>query len=238
MAESPHGRIVALLALVAGALGALAGALLVGADRIRAGLAVGASAALLVAVGARQWQYLVDGNVNWTDWSVTLAVSTAGWLVYLFALRAFVSHPATLDPIPRPLRLLLMLCCAYVCLGLVFAGRHRDFPVWLFLPGVLAFVITALAHPLARGTALRSSSANEEVLLAVWLVVAGVAIPLLERMQNMRALGWGLSSALLGLAILAPLALQARKRKGAAEHADAGPREVVQHHAPGADREG
>ncbi len=191
MAESPHGRIVALLALVAGALGALAGALLVGADRIRAGLAVGASAALLVAVGARQWQYLVDGNVNWTDWSVTLAVSTAGWLVYLFALRAFVSHPATLYPIPRPLGLLLMLCCAYVCLGLVFAGRHRDFPVWLFLPGVLAFVITALAHPRARGTALRSSSANEEVLLAVWLVVAGVAIPLLERMQNMRALGSG-----------------------------------------------
>ena len=131
-----------------------------------------------------------------------------------------------------------MLCCAYVCLGLVFAGRHRDFPVWLFLPGVLAFVLTALAHPRARGTALRANSANEEVLLAVWLVAAGVAIPVLERMQNMRALGWGLSSALFGLAVLTPLALQARKRKGAAEHADPGPREVVQHHAPGADREG
>ena len=131
-----------------------------------------------------------------------------------------------------------MLCCAYVCLGLVFAGRHRDFPVWLFLPGVLAFVATSAADPQARAVALRAHSANEEVLLAAWLVVAGILIPLLERFQNMRALGWGLSSFLLGLAILAPLALQSRKRHDAAEHAHAGPRERIEHHAPGADRDG
>ena len=100
-----------------------------------------------------------------------------------------------------------ILAAALVCFALILTGSW-----WR----------EARPVPLAR-----ASSANAEVLLAVWLVAAGVAIPLLERMQNMRALGWGLSSALLGLAILAPLALQSSKRKGATEHAGAGPREVV-----------
>ena len=212
VAESPYGRTIASSALLAGVLGALIGALVGKPHRARAGLASGAAAALFVAVGARQWRYLIDGNVNWIDWAVTLAICAICWAAFVLAVRAIVLAPAAGRAIPRSLGLLVMLCCAYVCLGLVFAGRHRDFPVWLFLPGVLAFVATSAADPQARAAALRAHSANEEVLLAAWLVVAGILIPLLERFQNMRALGWGLSSFLLGLAILAPLALQSRKR--------------------------
>jgi exo-beta-1,3-glucanase (GH17 family) len=212
--ESPRGRTVALGALLAGVLGMLVGSFF-GPYRIRVGLASCATGALLVGIGARQWEYLVGGNVNWIDWSATLAVCAACWVAFVIAVRAIVSAPAG-DPIPRPLSLMVMLCCAYVCLGLVFAGRHRDFPVWIFLPGVLAFVVTAACDSQARVDALRTRSANEEVLLASWLVVAGILIPLLERFQNVRAIGWGLSSLLLGLAILAPLALQSRKGHGAA----------------------
>ena len=219
-------------------LGALIGALVGKSHRSRAALASGAAATLFVAVGARQWRYLVDGNVNWIDWAATLAMCAICWVAFLLAVRAIVLAPAAGRIIPRSLGLLVMLCCAYVCLGLVFAGRHRDFPVWLFLPGVLAFVATSAVDPQARAAALRAHSANEEVLLAAWLVVAGMLIPLLERFQNMRALGWGLSSFLLGLAILAPLAVQPRKRHDAAEHAHTGPRDRIEHHAPGADRDG
>ena len=238
VAESPSGRTIASSALLAGVLGALIGALVGKSHRSRAALASGAAAALVVAVGARQWRYLVDGNVNWIDWAATLAICAICWVAFLLAVRAIVLAPAAGRVIPRSLGLLVMLCCAYVCLGLVFAGRHRDFPVWLFLPGVLAFVATSAVDPQARAAALRAQSPNEEVLLAAWLVVAGMLIPLLERFQNMRALGWGLSSFLLGLAILAPLALQARKRHDAAEHAHPGPRKRIEHHAPGADRDG
>jgi hypothetical protein len=93
----------------------------------------------------------------------------------------------------------------------VFAGRHRDFPVWLFLPGALGLAITAGLNPHARATGLQARHATEQVLLATWLVAAGVLIPLLERFQNVRALGWGASSMLLGSAILLPLALQSRQ---------------------------
>jgi glucan 1,3-beta-glucosidase len=248
--ESPHGRTVALVTLIVGLIGALAGFVLsrrhgrrstggVGrSGRTPAAPTLGAAAALLVAIGTRQWDYLVSGNVSWIDWSVTLVICLACWLAFVFAIRAIVSGRAALDGVPRLLDLLIMLSCAYVCLGLVFAGRHRDFPVWLFVPGVLAAVITAAADPWARATALRARGANEEVLLASWLVVAGILIPLLERFQNMRASAWGLTSLLLGMAILVPLTLASRQRNGSAEHPHSRPGERVQHHAPGADGDG
>ena len=163
--------------------------------------------------------------------------SFGGWLALLTALPAIASRRTAGDAIPRALELALLLCCAYVSLGLVFAGRHRDFPVWIFLPAVLAFTLVALADPGGRAAALRARSPNEEVLLASWLVVAGLLVPLLERLQNARAVGWGLSSALLGLAVLAPLALQSRQRHRTTQHAYAGPGEVVQHHTAGAKRD-
>ena len=206
--------------------------------RLRRSLAFAGAAALLVAIGARQWLYLEAGNVAPLDWVATLAVTAAGWLAFGLAIRALASARATRDPLPRWLVLLLLLCSAYVCLGLVFAGRHRDFPVWLFLPAALGIAITAILDTQGRAASLRSRRATDEVVLAAWLVMAGVLIPLLERFQNGRSIGWGLTSVLLGLGVLLPLALQSRQHQGAAEHPDAGPREAVKHHAERADRDG
>jgi glucan 1,3-beta-glucosidase len=229
---------VALAGLVAAALGAFAGLLWRGTSRLRASLVFAAAAALLVAVGARQALDLLVGNANTVDWVATLTVALAGWLAFGIAIRALLQGPGPRDPLPAPLTLLLLVCCDYVCLGLVFAGRHRDFPVWLFLPGGLGIALTAALGPLARAGRLQAQRATEEVLLAAWLVAAGCLIPLQEGFQNGRSIGWGALSLLLGSAILLPLALQARQHQRAAQHTDAGPREAVEHHADGADRDG
>lgn len=238
VAEAPQGRAVVAIALAGAAVGFFAGWLGSGAMRVRRSLAYAGAAALLVAIGARQWLYLAAGNVAPVDWAATLGVTAAGWLAFGHASRALASIRMTGDPLPRWLVLLLLLCGAYVCLGLVFAGRHRDFPVWLFLPAALGVAITAIHDPSVRAARLRARRATDEVVLAAWLVMAGVLIPLLERFQNGRSIGWGLTSVLLGLGVLLPLALQSRKHQGAAQHADAGPREAVEHHAEGADRDG
>ena len=159
-----------------------------------------------------------------------------GWIAFTVALRALArKQPWTSDPIPRGLMLPLLASCAYVGLGLAFAGRHRDFPAWLFVPAALALAGSALAGPQARAAALRRHSANEEVMLGAWLVAAAVVVPWLERLQNLRSGAWGVVSLALGLSVLLPWALQARERKGAADDAHAAPGEVVQHHAAGAD---
>jgi glucan 1,3-beta-glucosidase len=209
------------MALAGAALGFLAGWLGSGAMRLRRSLAYASAAALLVAIGVRQWLYLDAGNVAPIDWIATLGVAAAGWLACGLAIRALASVRATHDPLPRWLVLLLLLCSAYVCLGLVFAGRHRDFPVWLFLPAALGVAITAILDPRGRAASLRARRATDELLLATWLVLAGLIVPLLERFQNGRSIAWGLTSVLLGLGVLLPLALQSRKHHGAAEQADA-----------------
>ncbi|HSW33131.1 MAG TPA: hypothetical protein VLH36_05890 [Steroidobacteraceae bacterium] len=238
VAEAPHGRAIVAIGLAGAALGAVAGLFGSGAARRRRSLACAAGAALVVGIGVRQWLYLEAGNVAPIDWVATLAVAAAGWLAFGLAIRALVSARATCDPLPRWLVLLLLLCCAYVCLGLVFAGRHRDFPAWLFLPAALGIATTAMLDPYGRAASLRARRATDEVLLATWLVMACVLIPLLERFQNGRSIGWGLTSVLMGLGVLLPLALQSRKHHGAAEHPDARPHEAVEHHAEGADRNG
>ena len=238
VAEVPQGRAVVAIALAGTAVGFFAGWFGGGALRVRRSLALAGAAALLVAIGARQWLYLEAGNVAPLDWAATLAVTAAGWLAFGLAILALASARATRDPLPRWLVLLLLLCSAYVCLGLVFTGRHRDFPVWLFLPAALGIAITAILDTQGRASSLRSRRATDEVVLAAWLVMAGVLIPLLERFQNGRSIGWGLTSVLLGLGVLLPLALQSRQHQGAPEQPDAGPREAVKHHAEGADRDG
>ena len=236
--EAPQGRAVVTIALAAAAVGFFAGWFGSGTLRVRRSLALAGAAALLVAIGARQWLYLEAGNVAPLDWAATAGVTAAGWLAFGLAILALASARAMRDPLPRWLVLLLLLCSAYVCFGLVFAGRHRDFPVWLFLPAALGIAITAIHDPQGRAAGLRARRATDELLLASWLVMAGVLIPLLERFQNGRSIGWGLTSALLGLGVLLPLALQSRQHQGTTEHPDAGPREAVKHHAEGADRDG
>jgi hypothetical protein len=169
----------------------------------------------------RQWEYLHAGNATALDWLVTLLVGGAGWLAFALAVRALLSRRPAPDTMPRVLGFLLMLSCAYVCLGLVFAGRHLDFPVWLFLPAVVAFTTSAWLDPRLRAHTLRRQRAVEETLLAGWLVTAGVLIPSMEGFQNAGSIGWGASAAALGLSILLPLALESRLNQRPAKHADA-----------------
>jgi exo-beta-1,3-glucanase (GH17 family) len=251
--ESPGGRLVGIGALLAGLLAGTVvwrrlqrgrrDTAVVGAAGIAAvtpsarrwwpSLAAGGLCVVAVTTAFRQWQYLVDGNVHALDWVATVLVTTLGWsALIVVSLRAlFDPDRATPAAVPRWLELAILACAAYVCLGLVFAGRHRDFPVWLFLPGVLAVAGFALADLRVRAAALRRRHANEEVVLGVWLVIAGVGIPVIERFGNLRALGWGSACVLLGLAVLGPLALQAREHERRGHDADAGPGEAVQHHA-------
>ncbi|HWJ06350.1 MAG TPA: hypothetical protein VNS57_11265 [Steroidobacteraceae bacterium] len=257
--ESPLGRAVACLALF---VGLLTSAVVAWQRRCRRGrtvsararpvrdavrrdapawpaLTAGALGAIAVVTAFRQWQYLVDGNVHTLDWVATLAVATLGWIALITAIGALFNRSRDASPVavPRWVEVGFLACAAYVCLGLVFAGRHRDFPVWLFLPGVVALVLAAAADVGARARALRDRSANEEVVLATWLVLAGLAIPVLEPGLNLRAVGWGSACVLLGLAVLLPLALQPRQHQRRDDHPDTGPREVVQHHAQRADGE-
>lgn len=257
--ERPLGRPVACLALLTGLL---AGAGVAWQRRHRPGrtasaaarepriaawrdgrgwpaLTAGALGVIAVVTAFRQWHYLLDGNVSTLDWMATLVVAALGWFTLIAAGRAVLDDDRSGPPVavPRWLELSFLACAAYACLGLVFAGRHRDFPVWLFLPGVVALVLAAVADVGARARALRDRSANEEVVLATWLVLPGLVIPALEPGLNLRAFGWGSACVLLGLAVLLPLALQARQHQRRADHPDTGPGEVVQHHAQRADDE-
>ena len=238
--EHRHGRAIAVAALLAGLLVAIASAVVARRSRYRGTTMAGAAGlgAFAVAVAARQWQYLVNGNLGWLDWAATLVVVALGWMTLGGAARAGLGRPTAKHPaIPRGVETGLLACAAYVCLGLVFAGRHRDFPVWLFLPGVLGLAWVAFRNLRERAARLRARSASEEVVLATWLLVAGATIPLLEGFANARALGWASSCLLLGLAVLGPLAVQARERKRRNDDSGTGPGEVVQHHAKGADDE-
>ena len=236
--EAPQGRLVLLAALAASLLGALTGGLLARAQRGHAAVVGASAAALLVGIGARQLQFMLAGNTSALEWAATVGVALAAWLSFAIAVRALLTAGPARDPVPGWLALALLLGAAYVSLGLVFAGRHRDFPVWLFLPAVLGLGLTALLQPMARAWNLRARRATEQVLLATLLLAAGGLVPLIEGARNSRALGWGATCLLLGSAILLPLALQARQHQRAAEQADRGPGEPVQHHANGTDRHG
>ncbi len=254
--EDARGRPIALAALLAGVVAALgttrssrrsrplAIVHAPGLEAVGAGWSAVARlglGAFAVAVAARQWRYLVDGNVTAVDWIATLTVVAFGWLALAWAFAARTSGHARADArsaIPRVVELGLLAGAAYVCLGLVFAGRHRDFPVWLFLPGVMALTWVAFADVRARGDDLHTRSANEEATLATWLVLAGMAIPLLEGCANARSIGWGSVCVLLGFAVWLPLAAQVRKDEHRDDDAGTGPREVIEHHAERADDEG
>ncbi len=215
VAEVPQGRAVVAWALAAAALGALAGWFTGSTRRPLRALALGTASALAVIIGARQALDLLLGNATALDWAATLAVAAAGWLGFVLAVRALLQPGGTRDPLPTALTLFLLLACAYVCLGLVFAGRHRDFPVWLFLPGALALATSAATHAAARATALLEGRATEQIVLAAWLSAAGLLVPLQESFANGRSIGWGALCLLMGSALLLPLALQARQHQGA-----------------------
>jgi hypothetical protein len=103
-----------------------------------------------------------------------------------------------------------------VSLGLAFDARYRDFPI-------LAFAIPAAAHLVLwlsgrdRPVPMPSGEHREEALLALILIGASLAIPVIEGPQNIRALAWCAEGVLLGLPWLryAPSALRMRGDRSA-----------------------
>jgi hypothetical protein len=187
---------------------------------------------------------LALGNTNLVDWIATLGVAGLGWLALCRVLPLLVTDSIGSGGRPAPrgavaawrarrgglrssgipdatLRLSLLVCASYVSLGLAFAGRHRDFPVWLFLPGVLAVAAWAWVRPSEHGAALRTDRAIEEWLLAAWLVAAAVLILWGERFANLPSFAWSLSVLGLALSVLVPIRLQPAREQQAAQHANA-----------------
>jgi hypothetical protein len=241
VAEIPWAPRLVGFALLAGLVGAIGGAILGRPNRARTAIVLAATATIVVTVAARQWRYVTFGNTNAVDWVATSGVIAVGWLALLRVLpRLALATPraspgavvaswrSARSPVGRivdtrldsTLRALLLVAAAYVSLGLVFAGRHRDFPIWLFLPGVLACVLWALAAAREHGAALRRDRAIEEWLLAAWLTVSALLVPWLDDFANLPSIAWGLSALALGLAVLWPVQLKTPRNEQSAEHAD------------------
>ena len=62
--------------------------------------------------------------------------------------------------------------------------------------------------------------AIEFIVLATWVALAGLLVPMLELFANARAIAFGASMLALGLAVLLPVALEAREHEGAGQRAE------------------
>ena len=217
--ESTQARAIVGGSLILGALGACSGLLFGGTRRVRSSVMLASGAVLAAGIAAHQFAFLRTANVSWPDWAGTLLIAAAGWVAFAIAIRGALAASFRHDSMPRPVVLLLLAGCAYCCVGLVLAGRHRDLPFWLFLPAVIGLVLAAWLDPAGRARTLVERRATEETVLATWLVLAGALIPVIEGVKSGLPVGWGLSAAALGLCVLLPLALQSREHQRAAEHA-------------------
>lgn len=96
------------------------------------------------------------------------------------------------------LQLLSVIGATVVSLGLAFDARYRDFPS-------LAFAVPALAHLLLMATGrdraidMRRGDRREEAVISLILVAASLAIPLIEGLDNTRALIWTAEALLIAL---------------------------------------
>ena len=218
--ESPHARWVVTASVALASLGALLGGLLGGPRRFRAAVLLASCSIFAACVAARQFDFMRAANITWTDWTVTLLVTAAGWAAFALAMRGALHGSIDHRALPRPVTLLLLAACAYASLGLVLAGRHRDLPVWLFLPAVVAFVAASWLDPAGRVRTLLDRRATGETLLAAWLVISGALVLVSEGVASRLALGWAASCAALGLSLLLPLALESRRDQRPAQHAE------------------
>lgn len=218
--ESPHARWVVTTSVALAVLGAFLGGLLGGPRRLMAAVVLASCTIVAVCVAARQFDFLRAANITWMDWTFTLAIATAGWAAFVLTMRGWLRGSIEHRHLPRPVTLLLLAACAYTCLGLVLAGRHRDLPVWLFLPAVVAFVAGSWLDPAGRVRTLLERRATEETLLASWIVLSGALVLVSEGVASRLALGWAASCAALGLSLLLPLALESRRNQRPAQHAD------------------
>ena len=208
VAENPDWRGQLGFALAGGLLLPLAAWIV----RRRLSLATGASCAfsgiLAGDILLPQWRYMVGGNRDWLDWCATLAWTSAGWLTAALALGGILRCLDATGPdrIPavrglQAARFGVLLGAAYVALGLVLAGRHRDFPLPLLVVPVMSLVLLAIVRPARDG--IRPGAA--EILLGAWLGLAAPLIIWIEGLRNTSALAFAAVSIALAVVVLVPL---------------------------------
>jgi len=175
-------------------------------------------------VAFSQWQYAVAANRTTLEWIASALCASVGWFAVLLvchkSLQWAQGKPSTLrassiasilqathrevgahhsDRTLGILRMLVLSCMAYVCFGLVYEGRGRDFPIVFFiLPAVGYVLLDALARFDAKPHTERHLD-NEELLLGLCIGLSGVIVIGRETWVNSRAVCWGALCLLVGL---------------------------------------
>jgi exo-beta-1,3-glucanase (GH17 family) len=172
-----------------------------------------------------QWRYLIAANRNTLEWVATTTWSLSGWAAFLACCAALVKRmdgrDVTLVAIPginetlhaighgaqqasyygvrllSALRFLVLFGAGYTCLGLVFEGRGRDFPLSLLGLPVTAFALHALFS-----TANRRRTAVEEWLLSFVLLSSSGFVLWNETWVNQRAVLWCLLSSTFAISVI------------------------------------
>lgn len=164
---------------------------------------------------------------NPLEWAVGIAAGVAGAITALWLARAIAArlaapvNPAEVAPRPverrrwgmawtdtfTPQRFVWMFVLALYGILMAFNGRYRDFPIGLFAMPCLGFLTLALLR--TREDALMPLV--EERLLAIWLVLLGVAVVVQEIGANVVAWGWLLLNLALAFPVLATWVRAARR---------------------------
>jgi exo-beta-1,3-glucanase (GH17 family) len=191
-----------------------------------------------------QWRYLLAANRSTIEWVGTLLWSGFGWAAFavtcIHIARWLDAKPATSIPsiayVTRHLgyrtesiaarwlgvlRFAVLVGTAYVCLGLVYEGRGRDFPLSTALLPVVGFALHAALASLEKKS---NVVGREELFLSAVLILSSVAIVWIETVANTRALLWCGLSWLFAASILLPslLGRTTQQHQSPEQHANAG----------------
>jgi glucan 1,3-beta-glucosidase len=204
-------RVAALISLYGAALFGAIGWLLRPRPSTRAlalmAIAGHAAGSLLV----RQWLYVSTANRTTLEWVATVSWSLVGWcgvLAVMVAIARWLDGSVVRRPIGianilhglghgakktdrsgRVLgftRVLTLFGIAYVCLGLTYEGRGRDFPIALMAFPTIAFSLFELVTPPVSDRSID----HEELLLAFILIATSAYVAFNESFINMRAMAW------------------------------------------------
>jgi len=178
------------------------------------------------SVSILQWRYLIAANRSMLEWVATVTWACAGWLAFgMVCLQiarwldgkpiatipsiASVAHHLGYGADARPsdskwlgaLRFIVLAGLTYVCLGLVYEGRGRDFPLALIGLPATGFVLHTL---IAMHEKSERTTGREELFLTIAIFLSGAIVAWIETGANTRAMLWCGLCWLLATSILLP----------------------------------
>jgi exo-beta-1,3-glucanase (GH17 family) len=190
------------------------------------GIAAHAGGSALIA----QWRYLIAANRSTLEWIATLAWTTCGWLAFgaicialakcldgkptapivsvADSLRTLGHGQKTLQANSRllgALRFAFLFGMAYVCLGLLYEGRGRDFPIALAALPVVGFALYSWVVVTNRSNNNDVGRIDrEEMFLGAVILISACIVLWIETLANWRAIGWCGLCVLLAVALFLP----------------------------------